>query len=279
MPQRSGAPRMTTKLHKYSAPLKRLLPLAIWQPARALLTGIITPIRFSQKTGHWKSSLWRMSACSANGASIPWYTYPAIDFLMQRNFEDRNVLEFGGGQSTLWWSMRARSVLTIEDNSDWHAWLSSQIGSSVALHPLPYIGATETIKAVKKVIDDHPFRTFDVIIVDGHLRRAATELAFSYLAPGGALLIDDSEKYGYDQIKYRNCRRIDFFGFAPGVILRRCTSLVFVEDCFLLKADIPIPNIELNNSEGTPGRHAAVTSAMTAARGMETGRQLPREWG
>jgi hypothetical protein len=267
---------MTTKLHKYSAPLKRMLPPAIWQPARALLTGIITPIRFSQKTGHWKSSL-RMSACSSTGAPIPWYTYPAIDFLMQRNFEDRNVLEFGGGQSTLWWSMRARSVLTIEDNSNWYAWLSSQIGSNVTLHHLPFIGAIETITAVKKVIDEQPIRTFDVIIVDGHLRRAATGLAFSYLAPGGALLIDDSEKYGYDEIKYRNCRRIDFFGFAPGVILRRCTSLVFVEDCFLLKADIPIPNVELSNSEGAPGRHPPVTSAMTAARSMEMGSHLPRE--
>jgi hypothetical protein len=195
---------------------------------------------------------------------------------MQRKFHDRNVLEFGGGQSTLWWSTRARSVLTIEDNSDWYAWLSSQVGSNVTLHHLPFIGSTETIAALKKLIDLHAIRTFDVIIVDGHLRRAATELAFSYLAPGGALLIDDSEKYGYDQIKYRNCRRIDFFGFAPGVILRRCTSLVFVEDCFLLKADIPIPNIELSNSEGTAGHHAPVTSAMTAARSVEMSPDLHR---
>src|SRR5262249_49303887 len=141
---RIGALRMTTKLHKYSSLLKRILPPVIWQPARALLTGIITPIRFSQKTGHWKSSL-RMSACSSDGTPIPWYTYPAIDFLAQRNFEDRNVLELGGGQSTLWWSMRARSVLTIEDNSDWYAWLNSQIGANVALHHLPFTGATETI--------------------------------------------------------------------------------------------------------------------------------------
>src|SRR5690348_13752732 len=76
---RIGALRMTTKLHKYSTLFKRMLPPAIWQPARALLTGIITPIRFSQKTGHWKSSL-RMFACSSDGTPIPWYTYPAIDF-------------------------------------------------------------------------------------------------------------------------------------------------------------------------------------------------------
>jgi hypothetical protein len=259
-----------TKLHKYSALVKRILPPAIWQPARALLTGIITPIRFSRKTGHWKSSL-RMSPCSSSGAPLPWYTYPAIDFLLQRNFENRNILEFGGGPSTLWWSVRAQSVLTIEDNSDWYAWLNSQIGSNVALHHLPFIaGATETIATVKKVIDAHPIRTFDVIIVDGHLRRAATDLAFSYLAPGGALLIDDSDKYGYDQIKHRNCRRIDFFGFAPAVMLRRCTSLVFVEDCFLLKADIPIPNIELRNSEGPSSRHHPITAAMAASRSIET---------
>jgi hypothetical protein len=148
------------------------------------------------------------------------------------------------------------------------------MGSNVTLHHLPFIGATATITEVKKVIDAHPIRTFDVIIIDGHLRRAATELAFSYLAPGGAILIDDSEKYGYDQIKNRNCRRIDFFGFAPGVILRRCTSLVFIEDCFLFKADIPIPDIELINSEGASGRCRRVTGAMAAARRMENAREL-----
>jgi hypothetical protein len=260
---------MTMKLHKHSALVKRYLARQVWQPAKALLTGIMTPIRFSQKTGHWKSSL-RMSPCSSSGAPVPGYTYPAIDFLAQRNFEDRNILEFGGGQSTLWWSIRARSVLTIEDNSDWYAWLSSQVGSNVALHHLPFITSPmETIAAVKKVIDSHRTRIFDVIVVDGHLRRAATDLAFSYLVPGGALLIDDSDKYGYDQIKNHNCLRIDFFGFAPGVMLRRCTSLVFVEDCFLLKADIPIPNIELSYSEGPPGQHHPVTSAMTVARGVE----------
>ena len=46
------------------------------------------------------------------------------------------------------------------------------------------------------------------------------------------------------EIKDRNCRRIDFFGFAPGVSLRHCTSIVFVGDCFLLRPDIPIPVIE-----------------------------------
>jgi hypothetical protein len=84
-------------------------------------------------------------------------------------------LEFGGGQSTLWWSLRARSVLTIEDNSGWYAWLSSQTGSNVTLHHLPFIGAIDAIEtmilAVKKVLDEQPIRAFDVIIVDGRAAR------------------------------------------------------------------------------------------------------------
>src|SRR5262245_20458335 len=154
-------PKPTKNLIRlYFAPMKRMLPSAIWRPARALATGIITPIRFSCRTGHWKSSL-RMSACSANGSPIPWYTYPAIDFLTQRNFKDRNVLEFGGGQSTLWWSARAQSVLTIEENADWCERLRGQIGMNVTLYHFPVDRTTRTVSPIKSAIDANPIRMFD----------------------------------------------------------------------------------------------------------------------
>lgn len=233
-----------TRLQKAFAPFKRFLPRAVWQPMRSLATGVITPIRFSVRTGHWRSSM-AMAACSAGGAPIPWYTYPCIDFLAQRTFEDRNVLEFGGGQSTLWWSTRAHSVLTIEENADWYARLTSQIRSNVSLQHVPLNPETHS-RQIKGVIDANPVRAFDIIVVDGHLRQESAALAFDYLAPNGAIILDNSEGYGfYEEIKSRSCRRIDFFGFAPGVSLRHCTSIVFVDDCFLLQPDIPVPVIEL----------------------------------
>jgi hypothetical protein len=109
-----------TSLQKWFAPAKRILPPAVWSPIRAVMTAVLTPIRFSRRTGHWRSSL-RRAALSAGGAPIPWYTYPAIDFLQQRSFENCDVLEFGSGQSTLWWSRRARSVLTIEEDENGRA--------------------------------------------------------------------------------------------------------------------------------------------------------------
>jgi hypothetical protein len=206
--------------------LKIVLPRSIWRSIRAVGTGLITPVRFSIQTGHWKSSI-HQAAMAASGSAIPWYTYPTIDFLAQRNFIGKNVLEFGGGQSTRWWAARAKSVITVEEDRDWYEKLRLEIGSNVTLHHVP----------------------FDVIITDGHLRRELVALAFDNLAPNGAIILDNSEGYEfYEEIKERECRRIDFFGFAPGVSRRHCTSLVYSGDCFLLNPSIPIPAIELSKA-------------------------------
>jgi hypothetical protein len=229
-----------TLLRNFAAKLKQTLPVAVWSPLRALATAILTPISFSVRTGHLRSSLSRSSVLK-DGTPIPWYTYPAIHFLQQRRFENKNVLEFGGGQSTLWWSSRARSVLTIEEDANWFSRLRQQVGGNVTLHHVPLDRETRQIVSIQKLIDAGPVRKFDIVVIDGHLRQELTPLAFSYLAPEGAIILDNAEGYGfYEETRSKNCRRIDFFGFAPGVSLGHCTSIVFVEDCFLLKPEIPI---------------------------------------
>jgi hypothetical protein len=135
--------------------------------------------------------------------------------------------------------------LTIEEDGDWFASLRPQVGSNVSLHYIPADRKTRDVLPVRSLLDAQPISKFDIIIIDGHLRRELTDLAFAYLATGGAIIIDNAEGFGiYDALKSRKCRRIDFIGFAPGVVLRHCTSLVFVEDCFLLDPGIPIADIE-----------------------------------
>jgi hypothetical protein len=185
------------------------------------------------------------AACSVNGDPLPWYTYPAIDFLQQRDFRGKHVLEFGGGQSSLWWADRAASLLTIEEDPAWYSQLKDKLGANVTIFNVPADIQTRSIDEVLAVIDAGHRQHFDVIVVDGHLRRELAIAAFDYLAPGGAILLDNAEGYGFHAaLKDLNCRRIDFYGFAPGVPLRHCTSLVFVQDCFLLAPQIPIVAIE-----------------------------------
>jgi hypothetical protein len=235
-------------MQKIFAPIKRILPSAVSSPLRATITALVTPFRFSRTTGHWKSSL-KCSAIARDGRPIPWYTYPSIDFLAQRKFTDKNILEFGGGQSTLWWSARAKSVLTIEPDADWASRLKLQISQNVTIHHVPEDHEHRDMSLVIAAISKSPIKKFDVIIVDGHLRKEATNLAFQYLAEDGAIIIDNAEGYGFfEEINKHNCQRVDFFGFAPSVSLRHCTSLVFVNSCFMFDARYEIPNLEIYNS-------------------------------
>jgi hypothetical protein len=228
--------------------LRRVLLDTVWRPVRGVATGIITPIRFGVATGHWKSSVAR-AARSADGSLTPWYTYPATP--IRPSISCGNAIFAtatswsSGGQSTLWWSARAHSVLTIEENAEWVARLRPQIGSNVSLHSVPVEPAAQSLQRISGLLEGSKVGKFDVIVVDGHLRRELAAIAFDYLAPDGALILDNTEGYGFhEEIADRSCRRVDFFGFAPGVVLRHCTSLVFVGDCFLLHPDIPIPVIE-----------------------------------
>lgn len=225
--------------------LKRNLPTPIWEQMRRIATGFITPIRFSRVTGHWRSSL-RGAACDVFGNALPWYTYPAIEFLKQRDFTNRRILEFGGGQSTFWWSKRALSVFTVEEDFVWHESLRREVNSNVTLHHICVDKHTRSIESIRRLLDEGAeAQQFDIIVIDGHLRRELTCLAFDYLTEDGALLLDDAEGYGfYEELKDRQLLRVDFYGFAPGVSKRHCTSLVFGPDCFLFQQKIPIVAIE-----------------------------------
>jgi len=59
------------------------------------------------------------------------------------------------------------------------------------LHHVTVDRSTRTVTPSKSYSAHHS-SAFDIIVVDGRLRREATALAFSYLAPGGAMLLDDS---------------------------------------------------------------------------------------
>lgn len=55
------------------------------------------------------------------GRPLPWYTYPATEYLAQFNYCGKRVFEYGCGNSGLFWAGRADSVTGIEDNREWFA--------------------------------------------------------------------------------------------------------------------------------------------------------------
>jgi hypothetical protein len=229
-----------TAIHKTLAPVKGLLPVWLSNGVRCIATAFLTPVLYSYRTGHFLSSFRRV-AVSRRGAPLPWYTYPSIDFLKYRNYSDKTILEFGGGQSTLWWAERARQVVTIEGNHDWYLQLKAQIPANVDLNCVSMENASVNTAQVREVLASKRPSKYDVIVIDGLYRDEMVDIAVSVLAEDGAIICDNAETYGfYDGFKKSGLNRVDFYGNAPGVILPHCTSIYFPSPSFVFNATTPI---------------------------------------
>ena len=162
--------------------LRRLVPRGLkpsFDAAAALL--------FDQ--GHLGSG--RTGTCiDAAGAPIPWYTYPAIEYLRQLDFSDADVFEFGSGHSTLFWAARARHVVSVEDDRAWYDVLSRRLPPNAEL-----ILETD-LYAYPRVIERRDAR-YDVIVVDGaargNTRLKCAKRAVTALREGGLLILDNAD--------------------------------------------------------------------------------------
>jgi hypothetical protein len=233
-------------LHRIASVAKRILPEWAWSPGRKVLTASLTPIRFSLHTGHFRSSL-RSAAVDRHGKPLPWYTYPAIDFLDTKDFSNKTVLEFGSGHSTFWWAKRARKVVSFESDPKWYGHVRSAAPDNAEVFLIP-----DDLRGLESCLEG---RAFEVIIVDGLDRLKAAAQAVDLLGAEGGIILDNSDgSWGgrtagqfpiLELFRSLGFSRVDFYGHAPGVVLPHCTSLFFKQRCFMLRGD---ENVARNKS-------------------------------
>ena len=229
-----------TGIHKISSIIKRSSPEWLFHILRRIGTLTITPIRFSYKSGHARSSL-QAAAVSRAGDPIPWYTYPCIDFLKNRDFTASNILEFGSGQSTLFWSKRARSVISFEADNKWYNKIKSKSPENVKMTLVESNCDASLIKFIENSIQGSSCFPFDVIVIDGLNRSLIIENAPKWLSKSGMIICDNSEGFRiYETTREMGFFRGDFYGYAPGVLLPHCTSIFFTGQCAYFGANIPI---------------------------------------
>lgn len=219
-------------VHQVFAVVRRVLPGRVAGGLRRIVTALLTPWVFSINSGHFRSSM-RSRAVDPRGRPLPWYTYPAIEFLSDQDYSSRTVLEFGAGQSTLWWASRAREVVALESDPAWYRELARCVPANVTLVSLPL-----TLEGLDELLGS---RSFDIVIVDGLDRLRAAGESLERVSQGGMVVVDDSESFWSPEGSYPiidifrsgGFRRVDFYGYAPGVILPRCTSVFFRDGCFV----------------------------------------------
>jgi hypothetical protein len=72
----------------------------------------------------------RSGVPSRGGQPYPLLTWPFVDFLESLDTSELSMLEFGSGQSTLYFQQRFRKLTSIETNPQWHQRLAASIDQS-----------------------------------------------------------------------------------------------------------------------------------------------------
>jgi hypothetical protein len=201
---------------------------------------ILGPAMFSIAGGHLLSAITSRSV-DAFGKPIPWYTYPAIDFLRELDLAQCKVAEFGSGHSTLWWAERAGQVLALESNPEWFEAISQKTEA------MPHVDVRRVATPAEAKSHLQP-DFYDIIVVDDGSgvgpkgRPLNVETAFAMVKRTGIVIVDNADtSYGtgghYPIIESGNeagWLRVDFVGHAPGSTKRSCTSLFFRPEVSLL---------------------------------------------
>ena len=167
-----------------------------------------------------------------DGNPIPWYTYPAIEYLSQFDYSNKEIFEYGCGYSSMFWANRAKKVISIEDNLTWFEKWQKEF-----THPQLEIRWRDEGEIYENAIleDD---KKYDVIVVDGKRRAECAKMAVEGLAAGGIIILDDSDRINTSQeyvkaidvLQKANLIQVDFYGFCPMNNYTKTTSLFLHRD-------------------------------------------------
>jgi hypothetical protein len=157
-----------------------------------------------------------------NHELLPWYTYPAIEYLQQLDFRDKTIFEYGCGNSSLFWAERAAKVISVDDDDRWYnEVLKNKKGNQ------------ELILAKDKNEYICSINIFDlkynVIIIDGNYRYDCAVMAINNLENGGIIIFDNSDWFpkSIEYLRQQNLIQVDFSGFGPAIGFTWSTSIFF----------------------------------------------------
>ena len=174
--------------------------------------------------GQWRTCFTHRPT-DRRGNPIPWFTYSALEYLEGIDLTEMSVFEFGCGNSTRYWSTRARSVVAIEDNPSWADEVRGKLGENASIVIVQLLADYAAAIALNR-------ESYDLIIIDGTDRLGCAREIDGRLRDGGFVILDDADEHveaaavlrAYDLIE------VDFAGFSPVNSYTKTTSFFFHRD-------------------------------------------------
>lgn len=186
-------------------------------------------------------SIRRSECIDCANAKIPWYTYPAIEYLNNMDFSGKSVFEYGSGNSSAYWAKKAKSVHSVEHHREWYAKVTSGMAENQIVELCE--SEQEYLGAIQRTTEK-----FDVIIIDGIFREKCAKLVQGHLAIDGIVILDNADWYK-ETSKYlreeMDLLEVDFHGFGPINAYTWTTSIFFTRSARLRPINNTQPHYSL----------------------------------
>jgi hypothetical protein len=152
----------------------------------------------------------RWDCIDSNDDPIPWYSYPAIEYIKQLDLSDKSIFEYGSGNSTRFWVDRCKKLVSVEDNKEWFDKIRARISPSVEYNL--FEKKEDYIKSIRQFPDE-----FDVIIIDGSHRYDCAVEAIKKLRNDGFIILDNSDwkELTSKLLRDADLIEVDMSGFGP----------------------------------------------------------------
>jgi len=192
---------------------KILFKIIVWLRIYPFISIVYISKKMEGDWGHFLSAL-KYSSVDRKGNPLPWFSYPAINFLEGVGLSTRSIFEWGSGNSTLYWSRKALKITSVEYNQRWYEKIHSQLSKTNSSN-FKIIYAPGKKDYLKAIGDAR--RVYDIIVIDGLYRAACAREALNHLKKNGMIILDNAERYREIKklFRGRNLTEIDFHGFGP----------------------------------------------------------------
>ena len=158
----------------------------------------------------WRESFMSKRPVDAQGQAIPWYTYPAIEFLRSLDLRGRRVFEFGCGNSSVFWAGRAQEVVAVENDIEWARTVNAYGIANLTVMEQPDMD-------LYVLAPDHAGGVFDVVVIDGRCRHACIPASLRVVSATGMVIFDNADWYpeACADLRAQGWFQIDFSGLGP----------------------------------------------------------------
>jgi hypothetical protein len=174
----------------------------------------------------WILSFKKKEVVDSKGNPKPWLTFPAIHFLEERIDFSIDLFEYGGGNSTLFWANRCKSVTTVEHDYEWYKVLTQKKKDNMSVY-FEELAYDNKYCRFPNTLN----KKFDIIIVDGRDRVNCCRNGVKSLNEKGVLVLDDSARPPYkDAVNHLNdlgFKSINFWGMEAVYTHKTCTTIFY----------------------------------------------------